>query len=41
MQMRKNLQIIEDYFDYLGIVMVSTIWLSVSRRSDMAGIPDR
>ena len=26
------------YF-YLGMVMVSTIWLSVSRRSEMAGIP--
>ena len=26
------------YF-YLGMVMVSTIWLSVSRRSETAGIP--
>ena len=25
---------------HLGIVIVSTIWLSVSRRSDTAGIPD-
>ena len=25
---------------YLGIVMVSTIWLSVSRRSDTAGMPE-
>ena len=25
---------------YFGIVMVSTIWLSVSRRSDTAGMPD-
>ena len=25
---------------HFGIVIVSTIWLSVSRRSDTAGIPD-
>jgi len=25
---------------HLGMVMVRTIWLSVSRRSDMAGIPE-
>ena len=28
------------YTHYLGIVIVSTIWLSVSRRSDTAGIPE-
>ena len=26
---------------YFGMVMVRTIWLSVSRRSEMAGMPHR
>jgi len=31
----------KDIFEnYLGMVMVSTIWLSVSRFSEMAGIPE-
>ena len=31
---------VEFYCNHFGMVMVRTIWLSVSRRSDTAGIPD-